>query len=60
MGVMLTAQTGSTGMMLTSFKPKIPATLPSPDTVMKGAIDTKSDILFCVPSFVEVGNFDPS
>jgi hypothetical protein len=28
--------------------------MPTPETVMRGAIDTKSDFIFCVPSFVEV------
>ena len=54
MGLQFTAQAASTGLHLTSFRPKVPATLPSPDAVFQGAFDTKSDIIFCVPSFVEV------
>ena len=43
------------GLVLTVFKPKVPAVAPSPESVMKGAMDTNSDFIFCVPSFVEVG-----
>lgn len=39
---------------MTAFKPKSPAMIPTPDSVFKDAIATKSDIIYCVPSFVEV------
>ena len=41
-------------MILTVFESKTPVVIPSPESVMKGAIDTNSDIIFCVPSFIEV------
>lgn len=38
---------------MTTFKPQSPARVPSPDTMLDAVRATKSDILFCVPSFVE-------
>lgn len=45
---------GSVGLVLSVFKPQIPPQVPTPESVMQGAIDTASDLIFCVPSFVEV------
>ncbi|KAH8114663.1 acetyl-CoA synthetase-like protein [Phellopilus nigrolimitatus] len=53
MGLMQTGWTATAGVVITSFQPHTPAILPSPESVMKGSIDTKSDMIFCVPSFVE-------
>jgi hypothetical protein len=51
----LTPATQATaGLVITAFKPQTPAVAPTADLVLKGAIDTSSDIVFCVPSFVEV------
>lgn len=52
----LTPFKATSGLVVTAFEPRSPAIFPDPDTVMKASIDTKSDILFCVPSFVEVSN----
>ena len=41
-------------MTLTVFKPQTPALTPTPDNTLKGAVDTKSDLSICVPSFLEV------
>lgn len=46
----------TSGLVVTAFEPRSPAIFPDPDTVMKASMDTKSDILFCVPSFVEVSD----
>lgn len=42
------------GLVVTAFKPQVPAVAPTPDLVLQSAIDSMSDIIFCVPSFVEV------
>ena len=47
----------SSGLVVATFRPKIPATLPAAEAVIEGAIITKSDIVFSVPSFVEVNEF---
>ncbi|KAF8488261.1 acetyl-CoA synthetase-like protein [Gautieria morchelliformis] len=53
MGVITILWTCCTGVILGSFEPTVPPTNPTPESVLKGIIDTKSDIVFCVPSFVE-------
>ncbi|TFK52863.1 acetyl-CoA synthetase-like protein [Heliocybe sulcata] len=58
MGMMQTAWTAACGLVNSSFKPRSPATAPTPDSVIKGALDSKSDIIFCVPSFVEAWSKD--
>jgi hypothetical protein len=40
------------------FKPQHPAILPTPDAFMKGCIEIGSDIIYCVPAFVEVRDFN--
>lgn len=42
------------GAIVTAFKPKSPATFPTPDLVIKGAFDNKCDVLCAVPSYIEV------
>lgn len=46
------------GVVITAFEPRSPAIFPDPDSVLKACMDSKSDIIFCVPSFVEVSEFD--
>lgn len=50
-------QQAFSGLVLTVFMSTIPATVPTPESVIKGAMDTKSDLMFCVPSFVEVCHY---
>ncbi|KLO12645.1 acetyl-CoA synthetase-like protein [Schizopora paradoxa] len=59
MGMMLTGWTASVGLVLSSFRPQTPAMQPTPETVMRGAIHTKSDIIFCVPTFIETWSRQP-
>ena len=42
------------GEVLTVFSPQSPARIPTPDSLLKAALDTKSDILVAVPTFIEV------
>lgn len=42
------------GIVLSVFQPRSPAIISEPDSVMKASMATRSDIIFCVPSFVEV------
>ncbi|EPQ59006.1 acetyl-CoA synthetase-like protein [Gloeophyllum trabeum ATCC 11539] len=46
--------TATTGHVLAYFEPKSPAPTPTPDSLFDGARKTNSDVIFCVPSFVEV------
>ncbi|KLO13762.1 acetyl-CoA synthetase-like protein [Schizopora paradoxa] len=59
MGALQTVLAASCGLIVATFKPQCPTIVPTPETVMKGAIDTKSDIIYCVPSFVEQWSRDP-
>jgi hypothetical protein len=42
------------GMTVTVFRPSSPATTPNPESIIKGLMDSKSDIIICAPSLVEV------
>ncbi|KAJ3846639.1 acetyl-CoA synthetase-like protein [Lentinula lateritia] len=53
LAMMQTGWTATSGLIMAAFKPQQPAIQPSPDTVIAGSIATKSDILFCVPAFIE-------
>ncbi|KAJ3481757.1 hypothetical protein NLI96_g7439 [Meripilus lineatus] len=59
MGIALTSWAPASGLIIATFKPKIPATLPTAEAVIEGAITTKSDIVFSVPSFVEAWSRNP-
>ncbi|KAI5119729.1 hypothetical protein M0805_008659 [Coniferiporia weirii] len=53
MGIMQIGWTAMVGITLTAFQPSKLPIIPSPDNVFKGSMDTKSDIILCVPSFLE-------
>lgn len=44
----------SCGLVLSAFEPKVIPTIPTPDSLFLAAKSTDSDIIFCVPSFIEV------
>ena len=49
-------QTAS-GVVMSVFKPTAPAIMPSPKNVFEGAMATSTDIVACVPAFIEVRYF---
>ncbi|KAJ3897995.1 hypothetical protein F5879DRAFT_910286 [Lentinula edodes] len=53
MGILQLCWTASTGVVVATFKPHSPAILPTPENLFEAATATKSDILFCVPAFIE-------
>lgn len=53
LGMMQIGWTATSGLVLTVFKPQVPPMVPTAESVMRGAIATKSDFIFCVPSFIE-------
>ncbi|KAL5513471.1 hypothetical protein ACEPAH_3870 [Sanghuangporus vaninii] len=59
MGVMQTGWTAATGLVITGFDPHMPSVLPNPDTIIESSIASKSDIIFCVPSFIEAWSRNP-
>ncbi|KAF8990609.1 hypothetical protein BDQ17DRAFT_1433645 [Cyathus striatus] len=59
MGVLQTCWTASSGSVLSAFEPRSPAVVPTPDGLFKAAVATNSDIIFCVPSFIEAWSRNP-
>ncbi|KAI0070731.1 acetyl-CoA synthetase-like protein, partial [Panus rudis PR-1116 ss-1] len=59
MGIMQTGWTATAGLIVSAFKPQSPAVSPTPELVIRGSVATKSDIIFCVPSFVEAWAKNP-
>ncbi|KAF8825494.1 hypothetical protein HHX47_DHR6000275 [Lentinula edodes] len=53
MGILQLCWTASTGVVVATFKHHSPAILPTPENLFEAATATKSDILFCVPAFIE-------
>nr|WGM49229.1 carboxylic acid reductase [Boreostereum vibrans] len=49
-----------TGMIMACFKPTSPPAIPTPESYLEGIIRTKSEMAFCVPSFVEAWMRDPA
>ncbi|KAJ7449028.1 hypothetical protein B0H11DRAFT_2079248 [Mycena galericulata] len=59
MGVLQTWWSASCGMVLSAFEPKAIPTIPTPDSLFFAAKATESDIIFCVPSFIEAWSRKP-
>ncbi|KAG7091816.1 putative NRPS-like protein biosynthetic cluster [Marasmius oreades] len=53
MGVSQLAWAATAGLVVAGFEPKVPSILPTPDNLFEGARSTSSDIILCVPSFLE-------
>lgn len=53
MGILKTCFMPCVGSIVTAFKPQSPARVPAPDIMLSAVATTKSDLVFCVPSFVE-------
>ncbi|KAI0073515.1 acetyl-CoA synthetase-like protein [Panus rudis PR-1116 ss-1] len=53
MGMIQTAWSASCGMIITALKPKTPPIPITAENTIRGALATNSDIIFCVPTFVE-------
>ncbi|KAJ7798343.1 hypothetical protein B0H13DRAFT_1933686 [Mycena leptocephala] len=49
----------SSGLVLSAFEPKSPPTIPTPENLFLAAKATGSDIVFCVPSFIEAWSCKP-
>ncbi|KAJ8508691.1 hypothetical protein ONZ45_g9065 [Pleurotus djamor] len=48
------------GSVVACFRPTSPPILPTPDVFLKSIVESGSKIVFCVPSFVEVGMLWPA
>ncbi|KAK0480581.1 hypothetical protein IW261DRAFT_1473414 [Armillaria novae-zelandiae] len=59
LGVTQLCWAASSGLVVGVFEPKTPAILPTPDRLFASAKATNSDLIFCVPSFVEAWSSRP-
>ncbi|THH15905.1 hypothetical protein EW146_g4648 [Bondarzewia mesenterica] len=53
MGIVNVIWTVVSGLIMGVFKPSSPPVVPTPERYLEGIKATKSEVLFCVPSFVE-------
>ncbi|KAF9497912.1 acetyl-CoA synthetase-like protein [Pleurotus eryngii] len=58
-GMMQTAWTASMGIVITAATPKSPGIPPTPSNVIDSAQATSTDIIFCVPMYIETWSHDP-
>ncbi|KAF9544259.1 acetyl-CoA synthetase-like protein [Agrocybe pediades] len=53
MGSIQLTWTIATGMVINAFEPKTPAVIPTPQNFIEGVVACKSDLVLCVPLFLE-------
>ncbi|KAL0569048.1 hypothetical protein V5O48_012925, partial [Marasmius crinis-equi] len=53
MGISQLSWAATAGLIVAGFEPKVPSILPTPENLFEGARSTSSDIILCVPSFLE-------
>ncbi|KAF7427854.1 hypothetical protein PC9H_007070 [Pleurotus ostreatus] len=58
-GMMQTVWTASMGIVITAAAPKSPGIPPTPNNVIASAQATSTDIIFCVPMYIETWSHDP-
>lgn len=54
--VMTFVRQSTTGMAIAVFKPSVPPILPTPERLLDAILETKTTVLFCVPSIIEVSS----
>ncbi|KAF8161947.1 hypothetical protein K438DRAFT_1909851 [Mycena galopus ATCC 62051] len=59
MGILQTMWSASSGLVLSGFEPKAIPTIPTPGNLFQAAKATDSDIIFCVPAFIEAWSREP-
>ncbi|KIM81361.1 hypothetical protein PILCRDRAFT_821447 [Piloderma croceum F 1598] len=60
MGMIYSCWLVACGITVTAFRPSSPATTPNPESIIKGLMDSKSDIIVCAPSLIEAWSLDPN
>lgn len=53
----LLSSQASCGHVISTYKPSSTAVVPTPESFFEGAVATDSDMVFSVPSIIEVGFF---
>ncbi|ETW75335.1 hypothetical protein HETIRDRAFT_461285 [Heterobasidion irregulare TC 32-1] len=59
MGVITPFWAAASGMTLAVFKPAIPVMIPNPHNFLESVVATRSNMVFCVPSYIEAWQKDP-
>ncbi|KAJ7842962.1 hypothetical protein B0H14DRAFT_2779739 [Mycena olivaceomarginata] len=59
MGILQTYWSASCGLVLSTFEPKTIPTIPTPRSVIEAGMATSTDVMFCVPSFIEAWSREP-
>nr|UXY92114.1 ATP/NADPH-dependent carboxylic acid reductase [Trametes cinnabarina] len=60
MGALMITWTVFTGVVWTMFKPSTPATVPTPEIFLDSVVETRSEVVYCVPAFIEAWARDPA
>ncbi|KAI8996302.1 acetyl-CoA synthetase-like protein [Trametes punicea] len=60
MGALMTAWSISAGIVWTMFKPSTPPVVPTPEAFLDSVVSTRSEIVYCVPAFIEAWARDPA
>ncbi|THG97884.1 hypothetical protein EW026_g4198 [Hermanssonia centrifuga] len=60
MGILQIASSAVCGSVMATFEPSTPPTFPTAENVFHGAKDTHSDMVCCVPAFVEQWATEPA
>ncbi|KAJ6472708.1 hypothetical protein C8R47DRAFT_1295530, partial [Mycena vitilis] len=59
MGILQMFWSASCGSVLSAFEPASPPTIPTPENLFHAAKATNTDVVFCVPSFIEAWSREP-
>ncbi|EIN14664.1 acetyl-CoA synthetase-like protein [Punctularia strigosozonata HHB-11173 SS5] len=59
MGMLQIAIAASCGVRMSVFKPASPATIPNPINVWEGTVASNTEVVCCVPAFIEAWARDP-
>ncbi|KAJ7655842.1 hypothetical protein DFH06DRAFT_992336 [Mycena polygramma] len=59
MGILQMFWSAACGSVLSAFEPASPPTIPTPENLFHAAKATNTDVVFCVPSFIEAWSREP-
>ncbi|THH28009.1 hypothetical protein EUX98_g6169 [Antrodiella citrinella] len=60
MGMLQSAWAVSSGVVLVTYKPQVPAVTPTPENFIQSIVATKCEAVVCVPIFLEIWARNPS
>ncbi|OSD00720.1 acetyl-CoA synthetase-like protein [Trametes coccinea BRFM310] len=60
MGALMITWTVYTGVVWTMFKPSTPPIVPTPEIFLESVVETRTEVVYCVPAFIEAWARDPA